>query len=81
MKEVLGEHIHTFYVENKRAEWDDYRHAGLAVGDRPVPVDHLATQPRIALAAEREEAPDRVSCPAPPASCGVMGVAVSGRAR
>jgi len=25
MKEVLGEHIHTFYVENKRAEWDEYR--------------------------------------------------------
>ena len=24
MKEVLGEHIHTFYVENKRAEWADY---------------------------------------------------------
>jgi glutamine synthetase len=25
MKEVLGEHIHTFYAENKRAEWDEYR--------------------------------------------------------
>jgi glutamine synthetase len=25
MKEVLGEHIHSFYVKNKRAEWDDYR--------------------------------------------------------
>jgi glutamine synthetase len=25
MKEVLGEHIHSFYVENKRAEWDSYR--------------------------------------------------------
>jgi glutamine synthetase len=25
MKEVLGEHIHTFYTENKRAEWDEYR--------------------------------------------------------
>jgi len=24
MKEVLGEHIHTFYVENKKAEWADY---------------------------------------------------------
>ncbi len=24
MKEVLGEHIHTFYVENKEAEWDEY---------------------------------------------------------
>ncbi|MDO8964627.1 MAG: glutamine synthetase family protein [Coriobacteriia bacterium] len=25
MKEVLGEHIHEFYVKNKRAEWDEYR--------------------------------------------------------
>ncbi|HEY5541610.1 MAG TPA: glutamine synthetase, partial [Coriobacteriia bacterium] len=25
MKEVLGEHIHSFYVQNKRAEWDEYR--------------------------------------------------------
>jgi glutamine synthetase len=25
MKEVLGDHIHSFYVENKRAEWDEYR--------------------------------------------------------
>ncbi len=25
MKEVLGEHIHSFYVANKRAEWDEYR--------------------------------------------------------
>ena len=25
MKEVLGEHIHTFYVHNKRAEWNEYR--------------------------------------------------------
>jgi len=25
MKEVLGEHIHEFYVANKRAEWDEYR--------------------------------------------------------
>jgi glutamine synthetase len=25
MKETLGEHIHSFYVENKRAEWDEYR--------------------------------------------------------
>jgi glutamine synthetase len=24
MKEVLGEHIHSFYVENKKAEWADY---------------------------------------------------------
>ncbi len=24
MKEVLGEHIHTFYVENKKAEWADF---------------------------------------------------------
>jgi glutamine synthetase len=24
MKEVLGEHIHAFYVENKKAEWADY---------------------------------------------------------
>ena len=24
MKDVLGEHIHTFYVENKRAEWAEY---------------------------------------------------------
>ncbi len=25
MKEVLGEHIHSFYVANKRKEWDEYR--------------------------------------------------------
>ena len=25
MKEVLGEHIHEFYVKNKRAEWNAYR--------------------------------------------------------
>jgi glutamine synthetase len=25
MKDVLGEHIHTFYSENKRSEWDEYR--------------------------------------------------------
>ena len=25
MKEVLGEHIHSFYVANKRAEWNEYR--------------------------------------------------------
>jgi glutamine synthetase len=24
MKEILGDHIHTFYSENKRAEWKDY---------------------------------------------------------
>ncbi len=24
MKEILGEHIHAFYVENKKAEWADY---------------------------------------------------------
>lgn len=24
MKEILGEHIHSYYVENKRAEWADY---------------------------------------------------------
>lgn len=24
MKEILGEHIHTFYAENKKAEWADY---------------------------------------------------------
>ncbi|PKQ29676.1 MAG: glutamine synthetase [Actinobacteria bacterium HGW-Actinobacteria-10] len=24
MKEILGDHIHEFYVENKRAEWADY---------------------------------------------------------
>ncbi len=24
MKDVLGEHIHTFFVENKKAEWADY---------------------------------------------------------
>ncbi|MDI6712179.1 MAG: glutamine synthetase family protein [Anaerosomatales bacterium] len=24
MKEILGEHIHQFYVENKKAEWADY---------------------------------------------------------
>ena len=24
MKEILGEHIHSFYVENKKAEWADY---------------------------------------------------------
>ena len=25
MKQVLGEHIHSFYAKNKRAEWDEYR--------------------------------------------------------
>jgi glutamine synthetase len=25
MREVLGDHIHSFYVQNKRAEWDAYR--------------------------------------------------------
>jgi glutamine synthetase len=25
MRDVLGEHIHSFYVQNKRAEWDAYR--------------------------------------------------------
>ena len=25
MKEVLGDHIHEFYVANKRKEWDEYR--------------------------------------------------------
>jgi glutamine synthetase len=25
MREVLGEHIHEFFVENKRAEWDEHR--------------------------------------------------------
>ncbi len=24
MKEILGEHIHTFFVENKKAEWSEY---------------------------------------------------------
>jgi glutamine synthetase len=24
MREVLGEHIHSFYCENKKAEWADY---------------------------------------------------------
>ena len=24
MKDILGEHIHTFYVENKKAEWADF---------------------------------------------------------
>ena len=24
MKEILGEHIHDFYVENKKAEWAEY---------------------------------------------------------
>ena len=24
MKDILGEHIHTFYAENKKAEWADY---------------------------------------------------------
>jgi glutamine synthetase len=24
MKDILGEHIHTFYTENKKAEWADY---------------------------------------------------------
>lgn len=24
MKEILGEHIHSYYVENKKAEWADY---------------------------------------------------------
>lgn len=25
MKEVLGDHIHTYFVRNKRAEWNEYR--------------------------------------------------------
>ncbi len=25
MKEILGEHIHKFFVENKKAEWDEYK--------------------------------------------------------
>jgi glutamine synthetase len=25
MKEILGEHIHRFFVENKKAEWDEYK--------------------------------------------------------
>ncbi len=25
MREVLGEHIHSFFVSNKRAEWDEYK--------------------------------------------------------
>jgi glutamine synthetase len=24
MKEILGDHIHTFYSKNKKAEWADY---------------------------------------------------------
>jgi len=24
MKEILGEHIHSFYAENKKAEWASY---------------------------------------------------------
>ena len=24
MKDVLGEHIHSFFVENKKAEWAEY---------------------------------------------------------
>ena len=24
MKEILGDHIHAFYSENKKAEWTDY---------------------------------------------------------
>ncbi len=24
MKEILGDHIHAFYAENKKAEWADY---------------------------------------------------------
>jgi glutamine synthetase len=24
MKEILGEHIHAFYAENKKTEWADY---------------------------------------------------------
>ena len=26
MKEVLGDHIHSFLVDYKRKEWDDYQH-------------------------------------------------------
>jgi glutamine synthetase len=25
MKEILGDHIHRFFVENKKAEWDEYK--------------------------------------------------------
>lgn len=25
MREILGDHIHRFFVENKRAEWDEYK--------------------------------------------------------
>ncbi len=25
MREVLGEHVHSFFVSNKRAEWDEYK--------------------------------------------------------
>ncbi len=25
MKEILGEHIHMYFVENKKAEWDEYK--------------------------------------------------------
>jgi len=25
MKDVLGEHIHRYFVENKRREWNEYR--------------------------------------------------------
>jgi len=25
MKEILGDHIHKFFVENKKAEWDEYK--------------------------------------------------------
>jgi len=24
MKEILGDHIHKFFVENKKAEWSEY---------------------------------------------------------
>ena len=39
MKEVLGEHIHTYFVRNKRAEWDAYRsHVTLWELERYLPV-------------------------------------------
>ena len=42
MKEVLGEHLHTALVENKLAEWDEYRTQVYGVRARQVPADPVA---------------------------------------
>ena len=40
MKEVLGEHIHTFYVREQEGRVGRLHHAGHRVGARPLP-EHL----------------------------------------